>query len=98
MSVYLVSICEITSFSEALSEYADVSAKLIEKNGGHYVVRGPVNKVVEGALLNGKTAIIAKFPNKECIHNFWASEEYQSIKHKREGTGIYDIGIFEGVD
>ena len=55
MSVYLVSICEITSFSEALSEYADVSAKLIEENGGHYVVRGPVNKVVEGALLDGKS-------------------------------------------
>ena len=34
MSVYLVSICEITNFSEALSEYADVSAKLIEENGG----------------------------------------------------------------
>ncbi len=98
MSVYLVSICEITNFSEALSEYADVSAKLIEENGGHYVVRGPINKVVEGSLLDGKTAIIAKFPNKECIDNFWASEEYQSIKHKREGTGIYDIGIFEGAD
>ena len=37
MSVYLVSICEITNFSEALSEYADISAKLIEEHGGHYV-------------------------------------------------------------
>ena len=54
--------------------------------------------MMEGNFLDGKTAIIAKFPNKECIDNFWASEEYQSTKHKRDGTGIYDIGIFEGVD
>ena len=54
MSVYLVTICEITNFSEALSEYADISAKLIEEHGGHYVVRGPVNRVVEGNLLDGK--------------------------------------------
>ena len=44
MSVYLISICEITNFSQALSEYADVSAKLIEENGGRYIVRGPINK------------------------------------------------------
>ena len=43
MSVYLVTICEITNFSEALTEYADISAKLIEEHGGLYVVRGPVN-------------------------------------------------------
>ena len=98
MSVYLVSICEITNFSEALSEYAEVSARLIEEHGGHYFVRGPVNDVVEGELLKGKTAIIAKFPNKGCIEAFWSSEEYQSTKHKREGTGIYDIGIFEGIE
>jgi hypothetical protein len=64
---------------------------------GHYVVRGPVNKVVEGELYwMEKQQSSQNFPNKECIDNFWASEEYQSIKHKREGTGIYDIGIFEG--
>jgi hypothetical protein len=41
MSVYLVSICEITNFSEALSEYADVSAKLIEENGGSLCCERP---------------------------------------------------------
>ena len=52
MSVYLVTICEITNFSEALTEYADISAKLIEEHGGHYVVRGPPDNIVPAMFFN----------------------------------------------
>ena len=52
MSVYLVSICEITNFSEALSEYADVSAKLIEENGGPLCCEG-ANQQSSGRKLVG---------------------------------------------
>ena len=62
MSVYLVSICEITNFSESLSESADVSAA-IEENGA-LCWRGPINKVVEGSLLD-ENGYHKKFPNKE---------------------------------
>jgi uncharacterized protein (DUF1330 family) len=39
--------------------------------------------------------IVTQFPSRENAEAFWNSEEYQKIKPMREGTGIYDIGIFE---
>ena len=41
MSVYLVSVCEITNMNEGLKEYAQKSAELIQQFGGSYNVRGP---------------------------------------------------------
>ncbi len=96
MSVYLVSICEITNMSEDLKEYAQKSAELIQRFGGSYNVRGPALEVCEGEMLAGKSLIITEFPDVESVHAFWNSDEYRTIKPKREGTGVYDIGIFGG--
>ena len=54
MSVYLVSVCEITNMSEGLKEYAQKSAELIQRFGGSYNVRGPALEVCEGEMLAGK--------------------------------------------
>ena len=35
---------------------------------------------------------------KACVFVFWNSDEYKQIKPKREGTGIYDVGIFGGAE
>ena len=98
MSVYLVSVCEITNMNEGLKEYAQKSAELIQKFGGSYVVRGPAKEVCEGGMLNNKSVIITKFPDVESLHAFWESAEYSAIKPKREGTGIYNIGVYEGAE
>ena len=45
MSVYLVSVCEITNMSNDLKEYAQKSAELIQKFGGSYVTRGPATDI-----------------------------------------------------
>ena len=47
-------------------------------------------------MLSGKSVIITEFPDVGSVHAFWNSDEYKQIKPKREGTGVYDIGIFEG--
>ena len=48
MSVYLVSVCEITNMTSGLKEYAQKSAELIQKFGGSYVTRGPASEIYEG--------------------------------------------------
>ncbi len=98
MSVYLVSVCEITNMNEGLKEYAQKSAELIQQFGGTYTVRGPALEVREGEMLVGKSLIITEFPDTKSLNAFWNSEEYKKIKPKREGTGVYDIGIFEGAE
>ena len=96
MSVYLVSVCEITNMSDNLKLYAQQSAELIKKYGGSYVVRGPSVEVLEGVQLNNKSLIIAEFPDIASIKAFLEGDDYQAIRHLRDGAGIYDIGIFNG--
>ena len=39
---------------------------------------------------------LAEFPSVANINAFWESDEYQKdCKPLREGSGIYDIGVFE---
>ena len=97
MSVYLVSVCEITNMTSGLKEYAQKSAELIQNFGGSYVTRGPASEIYEGELLANKSVIITKFPDVESLHAFWNSDEYRAIKPKREGSGVYDIGVYQGV-
>ena len=78
MSVYLVSVCEITNMSEGLKEYAQKSAELIQQFGGSYNVRGPALEVCEGELLAGKSLIITEFPDVESVHAFWNCLLYTS--------------------
>ena len=98
MSAYLVSVCEVTNKSDDLMSYAQQSAELISKHGGAYIIRGPASEVLEGNHLQGKSLVIAQFPNVDAIKEFWNSPEYLAFKSLREGTGIYDIGVFEGAE
>ena len=98
MSAYLVSVCEVTNKSDDLMSYAQQSAELILKHGGAYIIRGPAGEVLEGTHLQGKSLVIAQFPNVDAIKEFWNSPEYLAFKSLREGTGIYDIGVFEGTE
>tara|TARA_B100001750_G_C15374713_1_gene529219 strand:+ start:744 stop:1007 length:264 start_codon:yes stop_codon:yes gene_type:complete len=83
--------------NDNLKSYAQQSAELIKKYGGSYVVRGPSVEVLEGIQLNNKSLIIAEFPDVASIKAFLEGDDYQAIRHLRDGTGIYDIGIFNGV-
>ena len=94
MSVYLVSVCEITNMNDNFKSYVQKSAELITKYGGSYVVRGPSIEVLEGVQLNNKSLIIVKFPDVGSIKAFLGGADYQAIRHLRDGSGIYDIGIF----
>ena len=94
MSAYLVSVCEVTNMNDDFKSYAQKSAELITKYGGAYVIRGPSVEVLEGIQLTNKSLIIAEFPDIESIKAFLGGDEYRAIRHLRDGTGIYDIGIF----
>jgi len=82
--------------NDNLKSYAQQSAELITKYGGSYVVRGPAIEVLEGLELNNKSLIIAEFPDVVSIKEFLEGDDYQAIRNLRDGTGIYDIGIFNG--
>ena len=96
MTAYIVSVCEITTVSDALQQYAERAADLAHQHGGRYAVRGKPLEVVEGEALGGKSLVILEFPTMEQLRAFLHGAEYQqAVKPLREGTGIYDIGVYE---
>jgi len=96
MAAYQIAVCHITNPTPEMKDYAAQSAKIVASMGGEYLVRGPAAEVKEGEFLQGKVILMTKFPSMDDLQAFWASEEYNAIKHMRDGTGTYDIAIFEG--
>lgn len=96
MPAYLVSLVEVTNPTPGFKKYTEESARLIHKHGGRYLVRGKAAGVLSGELYQKKALIIAEFPSRADIDAFYHSDEYQKdCKPLREGSGIYDIGIFD---
>lgn len=97
MAGYVVAIVRIDKMTDGLKEYIGKAAELSEQHGAEYVVRGPAKDVVEGDYLNGRSVVVSKFESLEKAEAFYHSDAYQNeIKPLREGSGVYDVAIFEG--
>lgn len=97
MAAYIVSLVEFTNVTPALKEYAQKSAELAHRHGGKYIVRGKPADIMEGEKFGGKSMVILEFPTMEQLVGYVKGDEYQKgVKPLRQGTGIYDIGIYEG--
>jgi uncharacterized protein (DUF1330 family) len=96
MPAYLVSVVEVTNPTPGFRQYAQKSAELLKQFGGRYLVRGKPAEILSGDLYQKKTVIVAEFADITKLHAFYHSDAYQKdCKPLREGSGIYDIGIFE---
>lgn len=96
MAAYMVVIAQIPEANEKVIEYGRKTAPLIAKFGGEYLLRGGPVKVLEGEWPRRRRMVVSKWPSVEAIEAFWNSEEYQTVnKPIRQGTGIYDVGVFE---
>jgi uncharacterized protein (DUF1330 family) len=94
---YIVTIVDLTSITDDFKRYSAGAAALSKQFGGEYLVRGKAAKVYEGDFLAGKSVVVSRFPTMEQLKAFLESEDYQkNLKPLRAGTGIYDIGAFEG--
>ena len=71
-----------------------LSAEIVAKYGAEYVVRGPADTILEGDYLQGRSVIVSKWPSMEKVKEFWNSDDYQAAKILREGSGVYDVGLF----
>lgn len=96
MPAYIVSLCEFTNLTPGLKEYAKRSADLVREHGGRYIVRGKPLENVEGDKFAGKSMVIVEFPTMEKLRAYLKNDEYQTeVKPLRQGTGVYDISVYE---
>lgn len=71
--------------------YAQLSAELLEKAGGKYVIRAPGADVLEGVGAPGSSVIVSEWPDRASALAFWNSAEYQSAKALREGLAEVSV-------
>ena len=97
MAGYVVAIARIDAMTDGLKEYIGKAADLSVEHGAEYVVRGPAKNVLEGDYLSGRSVVLSKFETLEKAEAYYPSDAYQKdIKPLREGSGVYDVAIFEG--
>ncbi|MDG2319917.1 MAG: DUF1330 domain-containing protein [Rhodospirillaceae bacterium] len=97
MAGYVVALARIDTMTDELKEYIEKAAKLSAEHGGEYVIRGPAKSLLEGDYLSGRSVVMTRFETIEKAEAFFNSDVYTNeIKPLREGTGIYDVAVFEG--
>ncbi|MDX2142770.1 MAG: DUF1330 domain-containing protein [Rhodospirillaceae bacterium] len=93
--VYMLVLAQLAGPPDRGSAYAKAVAALVPKFGGRYLVRGGPAKVLEGEWLTRLRVVLTYFPSLQAATDFWFSDAYQKdTKPLRDGTGIYDVGLF----
>ena len=75
--------------------YAGSTAPAFQKYGGSILARGGTFQQMEGK--GHPRNVVIEFPSLQAAIDCYSSVEYQSAKAKREGAGIAEIVLVEGV-
>lgn len=95
MPTYLVGRFRVTD-PEVYRRYAELSAPLVKKFGGTFIVRGGACTVVEGDAAEGRT-VIAEFSSADAAEAFYRSREYQAIVGIRQMAATGSLAIVDGL-
>lgn len=75
--------------------YAGSTAPAFQKYGGNILARGGTFQQMEG--MGHSRNVVIEFSSLQAAIDCYNSAEYQSAKAKREGAGIAEIVLVEGV-
>jgi len=98
MPAYMIVTAVIHDREAFISGYAPAAARLIERFGGEYLLRGPGGEWLEGGFGDGPSVVISKWPDREAAKRFWNSPEYAEAKALREGLADVQVLIVDGPD
>ena len=95
MAAYMIVHAKISDRDKFVSGYAPAAARLVERFGGHYVMRAPGATVLEGGIDEGSSVVISEWPDKDAALAFWNSPEYAEAKKLREGCAVCHVTVVE---
>ncbi|HEY3806385.1 MAG TPA: DUF1330 domain-containing protein [Kofleriaceae bacterium] len=93
MAAYLISRLDVSD-PAAIAEYARRAPESIERYGGKYLVRRGDVTVLEGEW--NPTLVIVEFPTVEAARQWYASPEYQAVRHSLFRGAERDLVIVDG--
>lgn len=88
-------LCEITNPHENFRKYVGLSAELMKKYGGKYLVRGKPREGAAEGPFTGKFLIGIEFPSEEAYAGFNKEYNEGGLRALREGSGTYESAAFD---
>jgi uncharacterized protein (DUF1330 family) len=85
----------IVSDAETFGRYRQSASPMVLANGGKVLVGGSKADVREGHL-SSEAVTILEFPSKEAAEAWYASPEYQAVKHLRTDSTSGSLAFLEG--
>ncbi len=95
MKAYIIADIEIKNEAEYV-KYRDAVPALVEKYGGHYIVRGGNPQNFEGPWSPGRIVIL-EFPDMESLQKFYHSDDYAPLIKLRQAGSDGSIICVQGV-
>lgn len=95
MTAYMIVTARIADREAFVSGYGAAAARLVERFGGRYVLRGPGAQLLEGTFGDGASMVISEWPSREAALAFWNSPEYAEAKKLREGVAEVQVLLIE---
>jgi uncharacterized protein (DUF1330 family) len=95
MSAYLLINAKILD-REKFAAYGKVTAEIVARMGGQYLVLGGPRELLEGTWPEGKS-VVSIWPSREAALAFWNSPEYAEAKKLREGICVADVVLVDGL-
>lgn len=92
---YMIITAKIHDRDKFIAGYSQATAPLVTKHGGRYIMRAPGVELLEGEFGAGASMAISEWPNREAIHAFWNSPEYQEAKKLREGIADCQVLVID---
>ena len=93
MSFFMIIQSKIKN-AEKYSQYIDQVSPIVEKYGGHYLVRG--EKIQSFGSWKPERVIVIKFQSEDQIQNWLKSPEYVAIASLREEGADTQAILVEG--
>ena len=81
---------------EAWTRYQAANAVAFARFGGRFLVRGGARHIAEGQTR--PRVVILEFPDLAAARACYDSPEYRAAMAHRQGAGLLDLVIVEGVD
>lgn len=95
MTAYMIVTAKIADRDAFINGYGMAAAKLVERFGGRYVLRGPGATLLEGSFGEGASMVISEWPDRASAEAFWHSPDYADVKKLREGIADCQVLLIE---
>ena len=95
MSAYIIADVSVTH-PEQMAKYREWSTKAAQEHGAEFLVRGGAITVLEGSWQPSRLVLL-KCESADKARAYYDSETYGQARKVREGAGVLNMVVVEGV-